>query len=124
MVRTVVSVQTAYPIGFVTGTERPRLKKTNTVTTTIPSVLAGCKMEKPKPFAKKSAKTTNRLSEMLLALQWALFINVTVPVWFRIMDGSWMIDTPFGIPVTRVCDGMFPSPCLFAKRSACFAWVV
>jgi hypothetical protein len=71
---TVVSVKTAPPpIRFVTGTERPRLKKPNTVTATIPSVLAGCKIEIPNPFA-------NRLSEMLLAVQWALFINMTVPV--------------------------------------------
>jgi hypothetical protein len=55
----------------------------------------------------------------------AVFTDTTVPVWLRIVDGSSMTDTPFGIPVTRVlCDGVFPSPCRFAKRPACFAWVV
>jgi hypothetical protein len=49
-------------------------EKTNTVTATTPSVLAGCKMESPNPFAKY----TNRMSEMLPALQWAFFTNMTV----------------------------------------------
>jgi hypothetical protein len=75
---TVVSVKTAHPIRFVTGTERPRLKK-NQHGYNNHSFSAGWLQDgKAKAVCEKSAKTTNRLSEMLLALQWALFINVTV----------------------------------------------
>ncbi len=59
---------------FCHGYRKAPPEKTYTVTATIHSELAGCKIGIRNPFAKG----TSRLSEMLPALQWAFFTSMTV----------------------------------------------
>jgi hypothetical protein len=70
----VVSVKPAHPMCFLTGTERPRLKKKpiRFPQPFIPSWLVA--RWKSQSRLRISAKSTNRLS----ASQWAFFTNLTV----------------------------------------------